>query len=65
MRRKCHNQEAQSSRGTKGRRDEEQISTPQTLHMKSQMDKEALQQRDRLGTVSKKTTRNEVGGGLN
>ena len=28
-----HNHEAQSSRGTKGGRDEEHIRTPQTLHM--------------------------------
>ena len=38
--RKCHNHEAQTSRGTKTRRDEEQIRTPQTPHMKPQTHKE-------------------------
>ena len=35
--RKCHNREAQSSRGTKRRRDEEQIMTKQTPHMKKRV----------------------------
>ena len=34
--RKCHNHEAQSSRGTKRRRDEEQLKTKQMRHMKPQ-----------------------------
>ena len=33
----CHNHEAQPSRGIKGRRGEEQKSTEQMPHMKSQM----------------------------
>ena len=33
---KSHNHEAQPSQGTKGRRDEEQIGTPQTQQMKAQ-----------------------------
>ena len=38
MARKCHNHEVQSSRGTKGMRDEEQIRTTQT-HIKPQTHK--------------------------
>ena len=54
--RKCHNHEARPSWGTKRRRYEEQIMTKQTPHTKSLRHKE-LQQRDRLETVSRKTTR--------
>ena len=43
------NHEAQPSRDTERRRDEEQIRTTQTPHRK-------VQQRNRLGTVSRKTT---------
>ena len=63
--RKCHNYEAQHSRGTKGRRDEEQIKTTQTPCMKPKTThkeiKEELQQRNCLRTVRRKTA-GEVGG---
>ena len=37
---KCHNHKAQGSRGTKRRREEEQIKTKQTPYMKPQMHKQ-------------------------
>ena len=54
--RKCHNQEAQPSRGTKRGRDEEQIRA--SPHMKPQA-KKNYKQKNRLGSVNRKTV---VGG---
>ena len=49
---------------TKGMRDEEQMRTPQTTHIKSQTNKEELQQRNRLGKVSRKITGMRWGRGV-
>ena len=49
--RKCHNYEAQPSRGTKRRTDKEHIKTTQTPHTKPQTHKEELQQENRLRIV--------------
>ena len=46
--RKFHNYEAQPSRSTNRRRDEEQTKTKQTPHMKPPMYKEELRQRSRF-----------------
>ena len=52
---KCHNHEAQHSRGTKRIRDEEQTMKKQTSSMKPPMqNKEELQQWNHLRTVSRK-----------
>ena len=49
--RKCNNHEAQPSRGTKSRKDEEQIITKQTPQIKPPMHhKDELQQRNRICT---------------
>ena len=53
--RKCHSHEAQPSRDTRRRRDEEQTMTIQTPNMKPPTHTE-LQQRNRLGKVGRKTT---------
>ena len=47
-------QEAQPSRDTKRMREKERIMTKQKPHMKLPTHKEGLQQRNRLGTVSRK-----------
>ena len=55
--RECHKHEAEPSRGTKRRRDEKQWMAKQKSHMKHrQTNKEELQQRNRFGTFSRKTT---------
>ena len=55
--RKCHHHKDQPAQGSKRMRDEKQIRKQQTPHMKPQTHiKKNLQQRNRLGTVSKKTT---------
>ena len=51
--RKCHNHKTQPSKRS---RDEEQIRTKHTPHMKLQAHKIKLQHRNRLGTVIRKTT---------
>ena len=51
------NYKAQTSRGTKRKRDEEQIRPSQTPHLKLQnhIERKKQQRRNRLGTVSSKT----------
>ena len=58
---KKHKPEAQSSRGTKGKRDEKQIRTSQMPHInRRRTNKEELKQRINSGTVSKRNA-NGVG----
>ena len=55
---KCHNHEAQPSRGTKRRRDEEQIRIKtNSAYNHRRTNKEELLQGNRHGMVSRKTTR--------